>query len=255
MGYETLIISKCTGGVQVLFNRAQQRNSINAVMMDELNRVLNETELDPDCRIIVISGRNGIFCTGLDFGQAQIAEGSESGNCQHTAYMNILKRLARSPKVIISVIDGQVLAGGVGIAAASDLVIATARSSFCLSEAIWGLLPACVIPFLIRRIGFQKAYWMTLTTHKLSADQAKDIHLVDELSDNLDNSVRLTYLKIRRLQEQTIMNIKTYFRKMWFLSEKMEHEAVNEISRLLSDPAVIANLQNYHSEQKFPWEA
>ena len=60
--------------------------------------------------------------------------------------MALLKRLTLTPKVVVACIDGKVIAGGVGIAAAADLVVATPRSEFSLSEALWGMLPCCVVP-------------------------------------------------------------------------------------------------------------
>ena len=88
-------------------------------------------------------------------------------------YMDTLRRITLFSKVVISCVDGQVLAGGVGLVACSDLVIATSKAEFGLSEALWGLLPAMVLPYLIRKVGVQKAYFMTLTTIRISVEEAK----------------------------------------------------------------------------------
>lgn len=263
MGYETIIVKEITGGISVIFNRLEHQNSINELFLKELNNALDLAEKEPSCRILVLEGQEGIFCTGMDFNEAALAyENADSNSSQATGvenfissfYMETIKRFSLSPKIIISKVDGKVMAGGVGLAAASDLVIATPRSQFSLSEALWGLLPACVIPYLIRRVGYQKAYKMTLTTLAVSAQEAYDMNLVDELSENPDDSIRRFWLRIGKLEEATISNVKQYFRKMWFVTDQMEEVAVSEISRLVAHPKVRDNIENFVKYQKFPWE-
>ena len=169
-------------------------------------------------------------------------------------YMSLLKRFASSPKIIISKIEGTVLAGGMGLVAASDLVVATPASRFGLPEALWGLLPANVMPFLIRRVGFQAAYRLTLTTETITAEEAARIGLVDTLSDRPDDDIRRYLLRLGRLDEQTIREAKAYFQKMWFLTEEMEQTAIAELNRLVRTERVRQNIKNYVEYQKFPWE-
>lgn len=169
-------------------------------------------------------------------------------------YMELLKRFALSSKIIIAEIDGQVMAGGMGLIAASDLVFATPKSQFSLSEALWGLLPANVLPYLIRRIGFQKAYVMTMTTQTITGVEAYAIHLVDELSDHLDDTLRKYTMRLARINEQTIHDMKTYFRKMWIIDEKMEQTALFELTRLMQEPRIQNNIKEFIEHGKLPWE-
>lgn len=250
MNFTTVLISDIPHGIRITLNRLEQRNSLNTTLLNELNQVLNIADKNPDCRIIVLSGQSGIFCTGMDFNEVSY---QSDDLISASSYMNTLKRFATMSKVIIAEIDGQVMAGGVGLVAASDIVIATTRSHFTLSEALWGLLPANVLPYLIRRVGFQKAYWMTLTTQTLSATDAHAIHLVDELSDQGD-VLRKLIMRLARLDEQTIMDMKQYFQKLWFINETMEQVAISELERLMAEPRVKNNITRFVREGKFPWE-
>ena len=146
------------------------------------------------------------------------------------------------------------MAGGVGLAAASDIVVSTERSEFSLSEALWGLLPCCVLPFLIRRTGFQKAYFMTLTTRTFTAREAFDIHLVDELTAQPDEALRKLSLRLNLLDDVTISDLKRYFRGLWLINSEMEQAAVAEITRLSALPRVQNNLRNYVEHGRFPWQ-
>ena len=259
MKYETINITQSVGSLTITFNRLEKQNSINAIFLTELNEVLDQAEQDATCRLVILEGQQGVFCTGMDF--TEIArqesekdrEATESFSPSH--YMETLKRLTLIPKIIISKVDGRVVAGGVGLVAASDIVIATPRSQFSLSEALWGLLPCSVIPYLIRRVGYQPAYQMTLTTLPISAQEAYRIHLVDELTETLDDSIRRLKPRLLRLEESTIGQMKQYFRKMWLITDAIEEQAISEFSELLSQPKVRDNIRNFVEYGQFPWES
>lgn len=257
MPYETILVETAPRAVTITLNRPERANSINAALLRDLNAALDEAERTPSCRLVILRGKPGLFCTGMDFVEAAGAPDGAGGDGGHMAvedYMAVLKRFASSPKIVIAVIDGKTVAGGVGFAAASDLVIATPRADFSLSEALWGLLPCCVIPFLIRRVGFQKAYAMTLTTRTWSAAEAAAIHLVDEVTETPDEAVRRLLLRLGLLTDETVGELKRYFQKMWLLSPEMEQTAVREIARLAAKPAVRRGIADYVGSGRFPWE-
>ena len=256
--FETLQVRESPFGLRLRIHRPEHQNSINRKLLVELGQALDLAESDPKCRVVILEGHEGIFCTGMDFREVNRADMAAPGAGDESAnrdYMNVLKRFTTTPKFVIAAVDGKVIAGGVGFAAACDLVFATGRSTFNLSEMLWGLLPACVTPFLIRRVGFQQAYAMTLTTQTLTAQRAYEIHLVDELADDLDEAIRRRLLRLSCIDEETIRDCKAYFRKMWFLTEEMERTAVGEITRLVATPKVRGNIKNFLEHQQFPWES
>lgn len=255
MKEETLLIEKAPHGLTVTIHRPKQRNSINAQLVLDLHNLLDQAERDSTCRCIVLQGENGFFCTGMDFNEVTQLHSSSSENPIFSAkYMELLKRFTTTPKIIISLVEGQVLAGGIGIVAASDIVIGNPQAQFGLSEALWGLLPACVTPFLIRRIGFQKAFFMTLTTETINAAEAYRIGLIDKLAEQPHDCLRQITLRLKRIREETIHDLKTYFRKMWIITEEMETEAIAELDRLMTIPRVRTNIKNFIEKQQFPWE-
>ena len=251
MGFETILVETTPRIVTIAINRPDHSNSINSGLLRDITAALDEAERTPSCRVVLLKGRPGLFCTGMDF--TEVAADS-AGQMAAADYMALLKRFSQSPKVLIAVIDGKVVAGGVGFASACDLVLATPRSEFSLSEALWGILPCCVIPFLIRRTGFQKAYAMTLTTRSWSATEAAANHLVDEVTENPDEAIRRLLLRLGLLTDETIGELKHYFQKMWLLSPEMEQTAVREIGRLVSKPGVRKGIGDYVATGRFPWE-
>lgn len=264
--YETISVKDSVGGITITLNRPEHRNTLNATLLKEINDVLSLVKQDSNCQLVLLEGQQGFFCTGMDFNEISESQMNVQQKTQHnehdedlkktyvSAYMETIKQFTLIPKIIVSLIDGRVTAGGVGLAAASDLVIATPRSQFSLSEALWGLLPAMVTPYLIRRVGFQVAYRMTLTTRPVSAEEAYENHLVDEISESPYDSAHRWWLRLSRLEESTVKNIKQFFRKMWLITRHMEEIAVSETTRLTSDPKVLDNIVNYVKYQKFPWD-
>lgn len=256
--FETLEVRETPFGLRIRINRPDSQNSINRQLLLDLNQALDLAERDSKRRVVILEGLPGVFCTGMDFREVNRTNPADPGAGDESAnrdYLNVLKRFTTIPKFVIAAVDGKVIAGGVGFAAACDLVFATGRSSFHLSEMLWGLLPACVTPFLIRRVGFQQAYAMTLTTQTVTAQRAHEIHLVDELADDLDEAIRRRMLRLSCIDEDTIRDCKAYFRKMWILTEAMEQTAVGEITRLVATPKVRNNIRNFLEHQRFPWES
>lgn len=259
MNYETILVNKSPKILTITINRPDNNNSINSLLMDEMNSALDLVENDSEIRIVVLEGQNGVFCTGMDFKEISNIDDinikdREAQEKYTSRYFQTLKRFTQSPKVVVSKVDGRVNAGGVGLVAASDYVVATERSSFSLSEALFGLLPAMVIPFLIRRVGFQKAYLMTMTTQQISAQRGYEVGLVDELSEDLDETIRRFLVRIGRIKETTVLTLKSYFQKMWIMTEQMEEEAVKQITNLICNPENIEGIKNFIKDQKFPWQ-
>lgn len=251
----TLQIESNKDILTVTLNREEYRNSVNTELLHELHLALDQAEADTNCRAMVIQGKNEWFCTGMDFQElTQNVLAGQPAGISADEYMSLLKRFSSSSRFIISKVEGRVLAGGVGIVAASDFVLANNKAQFGLSEAMWGLLPANVMPFLVRRVGFQPAYTMTLSTRDITAQRAYEIHLVDELSDNLDEALRRLMTHLRRVAGTTVAEAKHFFRSMWILEENMENTAITELQKLIAQPAVINNITNYILHKKFPWD-
>lgn len=241
--YESIAVRRADYGRVIVFDRPASGNKIDHLFLRELNRELDDVERDDAARIVILRGRDGVFCTGWDFDQRPAPGGP--GESTFELYMATLKRLAAMPRPVIADVDGQALAGGVGLVAASDLAVATPRSRFALPEALWGLLPACVAPYLIRRVGFQNAYRMALTTLPVDAERARAMCLVDEVNERPDETIRRWALRLTRLKTSTVGEAKRFFRTLWIVDDEAERAAVAEIGRLAGAPEVGAAVRDF----------
>lgn len=259
LGVTTAIaITPIPYGICITLSRPAEKNTITKTLLEELHRVLDSIESDDRVKLVIICGSGGSFCTGMDF--KELLAAGESRHTQaieemQSAYMRLLSRLSEMSKIFIAEIDGAVTAGGVGIAAACDLAIATRSSRFTLSEALWGLLPCMVMPFLIRRVGFQFAYHMTLTTSSVDAESAARSRLVDELSDNLLDSRRKLGIRLRRLAPGTVADLKRYFARICPISEETKAFAIRETTRLALNEQTLDGIRGFVQGGVFPWDA
>lgn len=255
MHFENLLINETESVTTLTINRLKNQNSINRALLKELHHALDMTEDKPENKAIVLKGQEGIFCTGMDFEEMISWDFSEEHIRDWAMlYMSLLRRFAASSNIIITLLDGKVFAGGTGLVAASDYVVATSRSQFKLTETLWGLLPAMVAPYLIRRTGFQKAYTMTLLAKTLTAKEAHDINLVDEISDAPEEAIQQLLKRLNRLNTATVEELKAYFKKMWIVDSSVEETAVDEIAKLLQNPQTQANIRSFVTTRQVPWK-
>jgi polyketide biosynthesis enoyl-CoA hydratase PksH len=203
-------------------HRPEARNAINPELLEQLNLALDDAEADPQIRVIAIMGQPGCFCTGADFSDTSGDDPSATARL----YFQTLRRLSLSSCIVTAVVDGVVQAGGLGFVAASDYVICSERSTFRLPEILLGLLPACVLPFLIRRIGTHGSYLLSLTARKLDAAAAVQLHLVDQAAADLPDALRRFALSVERLLPAAVADLKQYMHQLAPISKVVEDCAV-----------------------------
>jgi len=209
MGYETLTVDRRDGVLTVQLNRPEAGNAINARLVAELGQVVAQCEAADGPSVLVLSGSAEVFCAGGDFQATAASDVAEDPEPLYDLWL----RLANGPFVSLAVARGRVNAGGVGLAAACDIVLADGTASFGLSEMLFGLFPACVLPFLIRRVGAQRAHYLTLTTQPVDAAQALAWGLVDAVEDPVEGLLRRHLARLRRLGKPAIGRYKRHGRR------------------------------------------
>lgn len=174
------IIKTIVNGVCTLkLNRPEVFNSFNRPMAMQLQKALDECELNDDVRTIVITGEGKAFCAGQDLGEAVDPEGPELRTIVKEHYNPIILRIRSIEKPIIAAVNGVAAGAGANIALACDLTIAKKSASFIQAFSKIGLIPDSGGTFFLPRIiGFQKALGLMMTGDKLSADQAEQMNLI-----------------------------------------------------------------------------
>ena len=253
--YHTVRLHNRYGAIEIVIDRPEAGNSINATLVDEISAVLQALENDNSVGCVILSAAGDHFCSGMDF-SALLGTTDESAIVdQSNRYFELLVQMTTSSKAIVCVVDGQVDAGGIGLVAASDIVIATEQASFGLSEALFGLLPACLLPVLSRRLSHQKAQYLAMTTQRIDAACAHRYGLVDELADDARDALRKSMLRLRRITPETIGALKRYMNQLCPLDTEIKNLAVSTSTALMRSAQVRGNISKYMEQGIFPWQA
>jgi len=252
--YQTLRIRRQDTVCFIQLHRPEANNTINGQLVSELHAVLEQCEADAS--VVVLEGLPEVFCFGADFQQISSDVSAGHGNANDPGKLyDVWCQLATGPYITVAYVRGKANAGGVGFVAACDIVLADESAQFSLSELLFGVYPACVLPFLVRRIGFQKANYLTLMTQPVGARQAQDWGLVDACEQHGDALLRKHLLRLRRLSKPAIRLYKEYMNTLH--GSMMEHKAlaVAGNQRVFSDPQNLASIARYVTTGVFPWEA
>jgi polyketide biosynthesis enoyl-CoA hydratase PksH len=253
--YETvrLRFEEDIGFLQI--HRPGSNNAINERLIEELGHALQACEAR--AKVAVLEGLPEVFCSGADFREIQArCEGERRNQEQDPGPLyDLWQRLATGPCISVAHVRGRANAGGIGFVAACDIVLSDDKAAFSLSELLFGLMPACVLPFLVRRVGFAKANYMTVMTQPVPAEQAQQWGLVDACDANSENLLRKQLLRLRRLDKDAIARYKRYASSLDDGLRASRLKALEANVEVFSDPDNLQKISRYVKTGKFPWDA
>ena len=168
---------------RITLNRPEVRNAFNAELIAALTHAFGTVAAAPQTRVVVLGGHGKAFCAGADLGWMREMAGYdwEQNRADAQALADMLWAIHACPVPVVGRIHGDCYAGGVGLAAVCDVLVAAEGVTFCLSEARLGLLPGTISPYVIRAMGEQAARRYFITAERFSAAQAKAMGFVHEV--------------------------------------------------------------------------
>ena len=198
--FKHLLIDKRGEVWWVTVNRAEDRNSINSELMDELTGMLALAEKSP-ARAVVFSGAGEIHFIGGAAGVGMMQPGPEGARNFSTRIQDLFNRMADSPLILVAAISGLCFGGGFEFALACDLRVAEEETRIGLPEVKVGLIPGGGgTQRLPRLIGYGRAMEMILSGRLYKGGEAAElglVHLVVE-AGRLEAGVEKLLLPILR---------------------------------------------------------
>ncbi|NKC30258.1 enoyl-CoA hydratase/isomerase family protein [Falsiroseomonas selenitidurans] len=171
--------------VRAVLNRPHRRNAMSQGLVDALDVLLAELKTDASARVLVLSGAGGHFCAGLDLTEVGAVESPEEKLArQHARNQKTGARfaaIAELPQVVIAAVQGAAYAGGLGFVTAADICLASADARFSAPEVRRGLVPAQILPWLVRRMGRSEAARLCLQGHVMDAEEAARTGLIHQV--------------------------------------------------------------------------
>lgn len=193
MDYQTLTIAIADKVATVTLNRPELRNAFNEHAIAELALAFDELGRNEMVRAIVLAANGPAFCAGADLNWMKKMAGYSHDENQQDAMRlaDMLRTIYLCPKPTVAKVQGDCYAGGMGLVAACDIVVAVDTAGFCLSEVKLGLIPATISPYVIKAMGEQAARRYFLTAERFDAIEARRIGFAHEVvaADALDATV------------------------------------------------------------------
>lgn len=186
---DTVLQVEVVRGVATLtLDSPANRNALSRAMRGQLRAALAGALADDAVRVVVLDHTGRVFCSGMDLSEAAGGSAEEQGVRE---FPEILSMLWTSPKPVLAVVRGPARAGGVGLVAACDVVVAGASASFGFSEVRLGLVPAVISAVVLPRMLPHVAHRLMLTGEVFDAATAAAGGLVDVVvaDDDVDAAV------------------------------------------------------------------
>ena len=189
----TLQISRDGAVARVFLNRPDVRNAFNDGVIAELTAAFSGFAADASLRAVVLGGHGKAFCAGADLSwmRAMADYTWEQNRADAQGLADMLHAIWSCPVPVIGRVHGDCYAGGVGLAAVCDILVAAEGVQFCLSEAKLGLLPATIGPYVVKALGEQASRRYFATAERFDAARAHALGFVHEVvpADALDAKV------------------------------------------------------------------
>ena len=166
----------------ITLNREEVHNAFDEKTILELTKAFNDIDENNDVRALVLKGNGPNFCAGGDLNwMKRSAKFSEKENVEDAAKLALmLYTFYHMSKPTIALVQGAVYGGGVGLAAAADIVIALENTKFCLSEVKLGLVPSVISPYVVRAMGSRQMKRYAQTAEIFTAKKAYEMGFIHE---------------------------------------------------------------------------
>ncbi len=206
------------GFATLWLSRAETRNVFDRRMIDELIGVLDALKERSGLRFLILRGRGGDFCAGIDpaWMQRSAAQGYDACLGEARALAELLYNLYRFPLPTLAVVQGAAFGSGLGLVACCDLAIGARDAQFCLPEVRDGSLPALIAPFVVQAIGERRARRYALSAECFDGERACELGLLAECypAEALDGVLRVWIDGLLRNAPQAMQATKELFREV-----------------------------------------
>ena len=164
------------GSAWMIINRETRGNAINLEIINQFIQSLDLAEADEEVRVVCITGSGDrVFCSGADLATSFSGQDYVDGARK---YATLLKKMAAFPKPLVARVNGNCLAGGLGLMLSCDMVYAREGAKFGTPEVNVGLFPMMIGALIFRNCLRKKALEMIYTGNMISAVEAENMGLI-----------------------------------------------------------------------------
>jgi methylglutaconyl-CoA hydratase len=230
MTYSQILYTVENRIARITLNRAEKRNALNPILIQELYSALDDSNNRDDIRVVILQAQGKSFCAGLDLEELEkISQRSTMENLTDSESLaNIFRLIERHRKVIISKVQGLAIAGGCGLATAADIVIADkVNAKFCFSETKIGFVPAIVGAMILRKSRNAGVREMLLRANMISSDEAIQLGIINHSIKSSDLESFTTQLATEICSNTSPNAVELTKRLLWSVETMSSEDAMN----------------------------
>ena len=235
--YQTIEVNASEGVLTVTLNRPDKHNAFNEVMLHELTDIFNKAQQMAEVICVVLRGNGKSFCSGVDLNwMKDVAKNSYETNYSQSLYLaDCFYTIYTCHKPTICIAHGMVLGGANGLLSACDMAYCSDDAIFSLSEVKIGIVPACISPYLIKRIGEYGARELMLTGRRISGKEAEHYGLVNKSVqvDELDTFTGAIIAQLKSSGPEAMRHCKTLIDKV--SNSLTMKEAIEFTARMIAE--------------------
>ena len=179
--YQTIKVERADQVTRVTLNRPEIRNAFNDVMIRELRAAFAAIAADQTARVVVLTGAGKAFCAGADLHWMRkvVDYTYEQNYADSLELARLMREIYDCPRPVVGRINGPAIGGGTGLVAVCDIPVASDDAVLSFSEVKIGLVPACISPYVLKRVGERYGREYFLTGERLTAKKALECGLVN----------------------------------------------------------------------------
>ena len=183
MKYKTIKTENIDKVFHITLDRESVKNAFNLEMIEELHDVFDKLSSLSDARIVTLKGSHNFFCSGADLNWMKESINLDfNENLKQTRRLSsMFEKINNLSKPVIGLTRGGVIGGGIGLISVCDYIVSEEKTIFSISEVKLGLIPGCVAPFVISKIGSSHARSLFISSQKFNAKKAYEIGLIHDI--------------------------------------------------------------------------
>lgn len=165
------------GVATITLNRPENRNALSVELVDSFGEHLDAALGDDAVRVVVLTNRGNTFCAGADL-KAAVSGQPAPEPAKGRTFIDIFNLILDSPKPVVGRLAGHCLAGGLGLAAACDISVASDEATFGFTEVRIGVAPAVISVVCLPKLRRSDALELFLSGERVSAARAAEVGLI-----------------------------------------------------------------------------
>lgn len=237
------------GVAEIVLNRSEKANALNAEMIVLFLHYLKKIKRANNFSVLLIRANGNSFCAGADLQWMLSAsdKSKEENIADAEALAQLFYALKSLPVITVAKVNGSVFGGGMGLLACCDIVVAQKKALFSFSEVRLGLVPVTILPYVMAVMQSRALQRLVLTAEKFSAKKAKKVGLISQVvnGDQLDMHVNKHIERLLKAEPEALRYCKKILQKDSLPSVNRVRETAQQLADIRVSVPVRSRIQAF----------